>query len=335
MTEPVVVVGGEALIDLVPVDLVPVDPVPAGGGRAGEPGGLPAALAPRLGGSTYNVTVALGRLGVPTGFLSRVSTDGFGIALIDRLREAEVDVRLVQRGPEPTTLAVVGVAADRSATYTFYVGGTADRLVDDPGPLPAGIEAISLGSLSLLLEPGASVYERVLRRESAAGRLVMLDPNIRPTLIPDAEEYRRRYRSWLPDVGLLKLSVDDVLWLAGADADPFEVAGRWAGLGPAAVVLTRGAAGLSVLTPAGLRVDLPSRPVAVVDTIGAGDTVQAGVLAGLHAAGALSRDGVAALDEAGWRRVLGVAAEAAAITCGRPGADPPWAWELPGAARTG
>src|SRR5688572_804485 len=118
-------------------------------------------LAPKLGGGPYNVAVALGRLGVRTGFLSRVSTDHFGEQLIKRLHASEVETSLVQRGPENTTLAVVGLGDDGSARYSFYVEGTADRLVEDPGPLPAEAKAVSFGTLSLVLEPGASVYEKV------------------------------------------------------------------------------------------------------------------------------------------------------------------------------
>src|SRR5207253_1142391 len=139
-------------------------------------------LAPKLGGGPYNVAVALGRLDVPTSFLSRVSSDHFGEQLIKRLHASKVGTDLVQRGPENTTLAVVGLAEDGSARYSFYVDGTADRLVEDPGPLPSDVQAVSFGTLSLVLEPGASVYEKVLRRESKR-LLTALDPNIRAGLI--------------------------------------------------------------------------------------------------------------------------------------------------------
>lgn len=125
-----IVVAGEALIDLVPDRRA--------AGRAGEPGGgadgpLPPLL-PGLGGGPYNTAVALGRLGTPTAFCSRVSTDGFGTALLEGLRSARVDTSLVQRGPEPTTLAVASVGSDGSAGYGFYARGTADRLFELPAP---------------------------------------------------------------------------------------------------------------------------------------------------------------------------------------------------------
>ncbi|GAA3107960.1 hypothetical protein GCM10020254_62310 [Streptomyces goshikiensis] len=131
-----IVVGGEALIDLVPA--------------AAPPG----ALLPRPGGGPYNTALALGRLGARVAFCSRVSADGFGESLLAGLRAAGVDLSLVQRGPEPTTLAVPSLAPDGSAAYRFYVEGTADRLFTLPPALPAGVRALGLGTCSLVLEPG-------------------------------------------------------------------------------------------------------------------------------------------------------------------------------------
>jgi fructokinase len=286
-------------------------------------------LAPKLGGGPYNVAVALGRLDVPTSFLSRVSSDHFGEQLVKRLHASNVSTDLVQRGPENTTLAVVGLAEDGSARYSFYVDGTADRLVEDPGPLPGGVQAVSFGTLSLVLEPGASVYEKVLRRESKR-LLTALDPNIRAGLIDDPGAYRARFRSWLPDVGLLKVSVEDAQWLAeGSDdlRDVIEIARTWISQGPAAVVLTRGGEGLSVITATG-QVDVPPVKVDVVDTIGAGDTVQGALLAWLHDHDALSVEKVRALGSEEWTGALTFAGAAAAITCSRAGAEPPFASEL-------
>ncbi|GGR00770.1 carbohydrate kinase family protein [Streptomyces netropsis] len=306
-----IVVAGEALIDLVP-------------GGAGGDGDLPALL-PRRGGGPYNTAVALGRLGTPTAFCSRVSTDGFGEALLDGLRAAGVDVASVRRGPEPTTLAVAAVGADGSAGYHFYAEGTADRLFELPGPLPEGATALCLGTCSLVLEPGASAYEALLRREAGRGVFTLLDPNVRPGLIVDADAYRARFRSWLPQVSLLKLSVEDARWLGGS-------AREWLTAGPAAVVLTDGAAGLSVLTRDGERHSVPAAAVGggVVDTIGAGDTVNAALLHRLAGHGALSPAAVAELTRADWLDVLAFAARAAAITCSRAGAEPPYAAELCG-----
>ncbi|CAM5661630.1 carbohydrate kinase family protein [Streptomyces griseorubiginosus] len=299
-----IVVAGEALIDLVPQ------------GR-----GALASLKPALGGGPYNTAVALGRLGSPTAFCSRVSLDAFGEALLDGLREAGVDVSAVQRGTEPTTLAVASIDDGGSAAYSFYVDGTADRLFTAPAALPSGTRAVSFGTCSLVLEPGASAYEELLRAAAAQGVFTALDPNIRAGLIPDADAYRARFKSWLPSVSLLKLSEEDALWLGGTPQE-------WLAAGPSAVVITHGGDGLSVFTRDGSALPVPGEKVDVVDTIGAGDTVNAALLHGLAAMDALSPAALAALRVDDWARLLRFAARAAAITCSRAGAEPPYAAEV-------
>ncbi|MBN0044020.1 carbohydrate kinase [Streptomyces actuosus] len=299
-----IVVAGEALVDLVP---------------RGE--GPLAALTPALGGGPYNTAVALGRLGSPTAFCSRVSSDAYGEALLDGLRRARVDVSAVQRGPEPTTLALATLGADGSAAYSFYVEGTADRLFTAPATLPAGTRAVSFGTCSLVLEPGASAYEQVLRRASAQGLFTALDPNVRPGLIPDPDAYRARFAGWLPSVTLLKLSEEDARWLGGSPR-------KWLAAGPEAVVITAGGDGLTAFTRGGAVYSVPGEQVDVVDTIGAGDTVNAALLHGLAAQDALAPRALDALDPQGWSRLLRFAARAAAVTCSRAGAEPPYAHEL-------
>ncbi|MER5296573.1 carbohydrate kinase [Streptomyces pharetrae] len=301
-----IVVAGEALIDLVPQG----------------PGAL-ASLRPALGGGPYNTAVALGRLGSPTAFCSRVSSDAFGEALLDGLRAAGVDVSGVQRGDEPTTLAVATIDTHGSAAYSFYVDGTADRLFAAPAALPAGTRAVSFGTCSLVLEPGASAYEELMRAAAGQGVFTALDPNIRAGLIPDADAYRARFLKWLPSVTLLKLSEEDARWLGGTPRE-------WLAAGPSAVVITRGGDGLTVLTRDGAEYSVPGEKADVVDTIGAGDTVNAALLHGLAAQDALSPDALADLDAGSWTRLLRFAARAAAITCSRAGAEPPYAHELDG-----
>ncbi len=305
-----IVVGGEALIDLVPA-LSTVDDSELG------------ALLPLPGGGPYNVAITVGRLGFPVRFVSRLSTDGFGEALLRRLEMSGVDSSLIQRGDEPTTLAVAGIAADGSARYSFHVEGTADRLVADPGELPSDVTILSLGTLSLLLEPGASTYETMLRRHRG---LTVLDPNIRPVLVSDPDGHRARFASWLPDIGLLKLSVEDARWLGGDDV--LGTVRNWLTKGPGAAVLTRGADGLSAITGAGELVEVPAVPAEVVDTIGAGDTVHGALLCWLHRSGITGVDALREVGVSEWREALGFAARAAAITVSRAGAEPPYAGEI-------
>ncbi|MET7943314.1 carbohydrate kinase [Streptomyces sp. NPDC005302] len=301
-----IVVAGEALIDLVP-----------------QGAGALAGLLPRLGGGPYNTAVALGRLGSPTAFCSRVSRDAFGEALLDGLTGAGVDVSSVQRGAEPTTLAAATVGPDGSAAYSFYVEGTADRLFSAPAALPDATRAVSFGTCSLVLEPGASAYEELMRKAAAQGVFTALDPNIRAGLIPDPDAYRARFLSWLPSVSLLKLSEEDAAWLGGTPQE-------WLAAGPAAVVVTRGGEGLTAFTRDGSVHSVPGEAVDVVDTIGAGDTVNAALLHGLAARDALSPVAAAELGPRGWTDLLRFAARAAAITCSRAGAEPPYAAEIGG-----
>lgn len=349
-----IVVAGEALIDLVPSPQAAPPSLEGTGGSPTSDDRLPALL-PRRGGGPYNTAVALGRLGSPAAFCSRISTDSFGEALLQGLAGSGVDTSLVQRGSEPTTLAVADISPDGSAGYGFYADGTADRLFTLPPALPAGVRALSLGTCSLVLEPGASAYESLLRREARRGVFTALDPNIRSGLIPDPDAYRARFRSWLPDLALLKLSEEDALWLAGAGAEDGDGAGaedghgdragdgaapggaweavtaaaqEWLAAGPAAIVLTRGGDGLTVLTRGGGELTVPGERVTVVDTIGAGDTVNAALLHRLDDHDALSYAAVAALGDDEWRDILRFAARAAAVTCSRAGAEPPFATEL-------
>lgn len=293
-----VVVCGEGLVDLVPV---------------GEN------FSPKLGGGPFNVAIALGRLGSDVGFVSRLSTDAFGDRMIDSLAASNVDTTGVERGPEPTTLAVVNLAVDGGARYSFYLEGTADRQFALP-KLPSA-RAFSFGTLSLVLEPGASAYEALLHEAHARGRLTMVDPNIRPAVISDPDAYRRRFRSWLPAIDILKVSDDDAKWLGSVDG------AEWLHEGVGAVLLTRGGDGLRLITEE-LDVSVPAPAVDVADTIGAGDTVHGALLAYLDRHDALDVAVVRAFTEADWSAALTFAARAAAVTVSRPGADPPWSREL-------
>jgi fructokinase len=184
---------------------------------------------------------------------------------------------------------------------------------------------VSLGTLSLLLEPGATRYETLLRRHAG---LTVVDPNIRPAMVADPAAYRARFASWLPDIGLLKLSVEDAAWLADSENDVLGSVREWLGAGPAAAVVTHGADGLVALTASGGTIEVPTAPADVVDTIGAGDTVHGALVHWLANVGADTPDAVRAVSDDGWRDALSFAARAAAITVSRAGAEPPYAAEI-------
>ncbi|MEP9395251.1 carbohydrate kinase [Gordonia sp. VNQ95] len=307
-----IVVCGEALVDVVATG------APAPSGR------LPA-LQPALGGGPFNVAVTLGRLGSAVSFCSAVSTDDYGEAIVSALGRSGVGTTLVQRRAEPTSLALATIGTDGAAHYSFYVDGTADRLVADPGPFAPTVSAVCFGTLSLVLEPGASVYEQVMRRSRGEGRLVVLDPNIRAAVIDDPDAYRRRFASWVEAVDILKLSDEDARWLAQGPhgTGPQD----WFRAGVSVVFVTAGSAGIDVVTAAG-QSRVPARAVTVVDTIGAGDSIMGAVLHQLDRWGALAPTAVAELSPQQWEDVARFAVEVAGITVSRPGADPPWASEL-------
>ena len=137
----------------------------------------------------------------------------------------------MQRGPEPTTLAVATIDADGSAAYSFYVEGTADRLFDRPRRATRpSTRAVSFGTCSLVLEPGASAYEELLRTAAAQGVFTALDPNIRAGLIPDADAYRARSRAGCRRCRCSSSPRRTRVWLGGTPREWLAagpVGGRW------------------------------------------------------------------------------------------------------------
>lgn len=306
-----IVVCGEALVDLIPVRQ--------------EGGEL---FAPRLGGSPYNVAIGLARQESHTGFLGRLSRDFFGQLLKDRLLANGVDGLYVSEGAELTTVAFVHLEPAKEPEYLFYVENSVDRNLlpeDLPQAFPVEVAALHFGSISLVLEPVASTLETCMKREHGR-RLISLDPNVRALLIPDRKAYQRRLDGWLESTDLVKVSQADLSWLyPGEPLD--QVAQRWLARGPKLVVVTRGEQGCSGFTAAE-SVEIPSRPIVVVDTVGAGDAFMSGLLARLDQRGLLDAAALAALSERDLQDVLAHASLTGMLTCTRAGADPPRRAEL-------
>lgn len=308
---------GEALIDLLPRTTA-----------AGE-----AAFAPHAGGAVFNTAIAVGRLGAPAGFFSGLSTDFLGAMLEARLAEAGVDTSRAVRSGRPTTLAFVRLS-DGHATYAFYDESTAGRtLAEADLPPPGAASALFFGGISLVNEPAASAYESLQARE-APTRPTMLDPNFRPAFL-DAQEalspgtatrYMARVRRMMRRADIVKLADEEVAKVFEAP-DQGAFARLLLAEGAKLVCITEGARGATAYSAAH-EVHVPATPVGVVDTVGAGDTFNAGVLVALHRMGRLSKPGVAALDAAAIREAVSLGARAAAVTVSRAGADPPWAHEL-------
>ncbi len=301
---------GEALIDMLPRLTT-----------ANEP-----AFAPYAGGAVFNTAIALGRLGAPSGFFSGLSTDLMGEILIETLAASKVDTQYAARSARPTTLAFVKLV-NGQATYAFYDENTAGRMlaVTDLPALPASVQAIFVGGISLVNDPAASTYEALQAREAPA-RVTMIDPNIRPGFITDPIAYRARIARMIAVADIVKLSDEDLHWLSGPGDIP-TLARAMIATGPKVVFVTEGANGARAITATQDRF-VASQKVTVADTVGAGDTFNAGILAALHTAGALTKSAVAALPDATLDAALSLGAQAAAVTVSRPGANPPWAHEL-------
>lgn len=286
-----ITVYGEALVDLVPAGAGPLAP-----------------LTPALGGGPFNVARALGRLGSPVAFQSRLSADAYGAALRDSLTADGVDLSHCLTGEEPTTLSVASLDAHGAATYTFYVDGTADRLAE-PVPVSGGYAVF--GTLSLALEPASLRYAEAARQSADAGAVVCLDPNIRPAFA--SEKHRLFLRGMLEAVTVLKLSDEEVEFLGDTSHVPV-------------VVTTLGGGGIRVRAPFGTA-EVQAPQVEVADTIGAGDTVMAALVHQFDARG-LDRCALLDLGAEEWREILDFAARAAAVTVARTGADTPYLHEL-------
>ena len=301
---------GEALIDMLPRTTT-----------LGEP-----AFAPHAGGAVFNTAIALGRLGAPTGFFSGLSTDLMGEILTKTLTASKVDTSLAARSNRPTTLAFVKLV-NGQATYAFYDENTAGRLLSpaDLPTLPARVNTLFFGGISLVNDPAAATYEALQARESGT-RVTMIDPNIRPGFITDQAPYRARISRMMARADIVKLSDEDLHWLMGA-GDLTRLARQIIATGPSLVFLTEGANGARAVTATQDRF-VAAQKVTVADTVGAGDTFNAGVLAALHRAKALHKPALATLPDATLDAALTLGTRAAAVTVSRAGANPPWADEL-------
>jgi fructokinase len=302
---------GEALIDMLPRETT-----------LGE-----AAFAPYAGGAVFNTAIALGRLGAPSSFFTGLSTDLFGEILDQTLAASRVDTSLCARSARPTTLAFVKLVNGQAA-YAFYDENTAGRLLSmaELPDLPASVGTLFFGGISLVNDPAASSYEALLTRAAETGRVTMIDPNIRPGFITDQPTYRARIERMMGRADIVKLSDEDLHWLLG----PGDLALLARGLlerGPRVVFITEGERGARAVTATQDRF-IAATKVKVADTVGAGDTFNAGVLASLHAEGVLTKAGLADLSDHALDAALSLGTRAAAITVSRAGANPPWSHEL-------
>jgi len=301
---------GEALIDMLPRETT-----------LGEKG-----FAPYAGGAVFNTAIALGRLGQPTGFFTGISDDMMGDVLRETLAKSNVDYSLAAVSSRSTTIAFVKLV-NGQATYAFYDEGTAGRMITE-ADLPAlgdDCEAMHFGAISLIPEPCGGTYEALMTREFKK-RVISFDPNIRPGFIKDKAKHMDRVRRMAAMSDIIKFSDEDLDWF-GMEGDHDTLAAHWLNEGAKLVVLTRGADGATGYTK-NFKVSVPSERVTVVDTVGAGDTFDAGILASFKMQDLLTKQKIAALTEDQVSKALALGAKAAAVTVSRAGANPPFAHEI-------
>ncbi|SCK43545.1 fructokinase [Streptomyces sp. WMMB 714] len=279
------------------------------------------------GGGPANTAVALARLGTPTRFLGRLSSDVFGRLFRDHLAASGVDLSRTVDASEPSTLAVADLDDDGRADYSFHAENTADwQWTPQELAAAAGgpLSCLHTGSLALVRSPGGPAVEELLE-DAATRATVSVDPNVRPLLVEPAA-YRAALPRWCAAADILRLSDDDLAHLMPEGTSPERAADTFHRDGVRLVVVTLGAGG-AFASLGGERLRVPAPHVDVVDSVGAGDTFMAGFLHSLHGAGALGGrlDG---LRPGQVRDALAFGARVAAAVCAVRGANPPWASDL-------
>ncbi|MBL4806520.1 MAG: carbohydrate kinase [Rhodobacteraceae bacterium] len=308
---------GEALIDMIPV-------------LDGSDG---TAFSARPGGSVFNTAIGLGRLGITSGFLSGISTDLFGQQLMRALTESGVDSSPVILSDRPSTLAFVELD-NGQARYTFYDENTAGRMLNpnDLPPVPETITALYFGGISLISEPCADFYAALIAREHVK-KTIVVDCNIRENFIGVSTTYLPRLMKIIAHADVVKVSDDDLNWIYPDNDSLTDKALRLRAAGPTIVILTLGQDGATAFFGDDQTVSIPAPKVQVVDTIGAGDTFNSGLLANLAQQSVLAKSALRQITGCQIANALEYAVKVAAITVSRKGANPPWAHEIPQLAK--
>ena len=297
-------VCGEVLIDL----------IPDGSGER----------VPHVGGGPANTAKALARLGHDVYFIDGISSDKYGQMSRQELLDDEVKLDLALSSDKPTCLAIVSLNENGGASYEFEIDGTATFDFSDswlPDPARYKPNVLHIGTLVTVIQPGADVlYDWAMQVAEFAP--IVFDPNVRSVVMNDRDKYLAAVERWVAISSVVKVSDDDLAWLYPGQQYA-DVAKRWINDGAALVAVTRGADGLVGFTADGV-VEVPGVKVDVADTVGAGDTVGAIIVEAMIEKGILNLTGDIL------KAVLNRAAVAAAITCSREGAQPPYMHELKG-----
>ena len=309
MSEPRVLVIGEALVDVVV--------------------GLDATTKEIPGGSPANVALGLARLGRQAELVCWIGKDARGELVRKHLESNGVALVEGSDGAEATSTAVAVIGDDGAASYRFDL----DWNPPTPAPSKNIPLAVHTGSIGAIMEPGRLTVQAVLAAYRQTSTITY-DPNVRPQLMGTPGDARPLVERLIAASDVVKCSDEDLAWLTGG-ADQEETLRSWLELGPAIAVVTRGPEGALAVTSSGLRLEVPSQPAVVADTVGAGDSFMGGIIDGLWTEGLLgaeNREALHNISEEALRRVIAHAIAIAAITVSRPGANPPTRAELEAAA---
>ena len=303
---------GESLIDMIPEQTVK------------DKNGF----VPYPGGAIFNTAIGIGRLECRVGLMSGISTDIFGQQLMAELSASNVDTSNAILSDRPTTLAFVQLT-DGQASYLFYDENSAGRMIaveDMPHRLD-DVTAFLFGGISLHCAPGAETYVQFAETH-ATGSVVMVDPNIRPSFVSNEPLFRDHMERMLRLADIVKVSDEDLNWFFPETESTETKVAKLQKLGPALVILTCSGSGVRAWKPEGNPIFVDSLKVDVVDTVGAGDSFNAGFLTSLAEAGLLKKAAISVISESDIVAALNFGVRAAAITVGRAGANPPWRDEL-------
>jgi len=294
---------------------------------------------PLPGGSSYNTSIAIGRLGVNVAFLGRISRNFFGDLQIKRLRENNVNDHFIIHSRKNPILSIIKTEKGKEPQYAFYDEGTADRNLSaaELPPLPPDVSCIVFGSISMAMEPIATTIEEFILKESSntpteKELVIAFDPNIRSFLIKDKCHYMKRFEKWVSACTIVKSSFEDFEFLF-PDLKTEDALYNVLEMGTRLAIVTLGPKGAIALLKRNdgsiTKVHAPGILIPVIaDTVGAGDTFHGAFLAWLSKTGKMSQSAIANLSEADLLEALVFANTAASLVCKQHGAEPPTMQEI-------
>ncbi|PPR45507.1 MAG: Fructokinase [Alphaproteobacteria bacterium MarineAlpha5_Bin6] len=280
-----------------------------------------------IGGSPLNTALALGRLNQPVYFFSRVSNDFFGKKIVNFLKQNNVNTSLLQRTEDLTTVAIV--SEKKNPQFSFHAAQTADRNLKDyqfNKTLYKKVLLAHFGSISLVLPPGSETYFKLMKKLQNKC-IISIDPNIRENLISNKNSFIKRFNKFLNLADIIKLSEEDMKFINNRKNNDFIIKNWIKKNKVSIVILTKGSLGASLYTD-NYKINVKAKKIKVIDTVGAGDSFQAGIISWLNNHNLLKEKKFLKLKKNHWKSCLEHASKIASHCCKNEGCDPPWAKEV-------